>query len=205
MSKSSERWLKRQRGDPFVRDAVRAGYRSRAAFKLAEIDKRHRLFRPGMRICDLGAAPGSFSQYAAERVGAAGLVVAVDLLPMPAITGVDFIQGDFRDDAVVQSVHVALQGHADLVISDMAPNLSGNRIRDQADCLELAEAALKLACELLRPDGALLVKLFQGEGTEEWFAALRHEFNRAHWLKPKASRDESREVYALGVGRKRPT
>jgi 23S rRNA (uridine2552-2'-O)-methyltransferase len=194
----SSRWLREHHSDPFVARARAEGYRSRAAFKLAELDRRHRLLRPGARIVDLGAAPGGWSQWAAERVGAQGRVVAVDLLPVPPIPGVTVIQGDFLEPATRAAVQAALGGlPADLVLSDMAPNLSGIPTVDQARALELAESALELASDCLRPGGTLLVKLFQGEGLDAYLRLLRTRFARVELRKPDASRPRSRELYVL--------
>lgn len=204
MSDSSERWLARQRRDPYVREARDTGYRSRAAFKLEEIDRRCSLFRNGQRVLDLGAAPGSWAQYAVTRIGRNGVVVACDLLEIAPLERVHIIQGDARDEAVQQRIRDAVSGAAlDLVICDMAPNLSGVRVRDQAEAMELVDVALELSGALLRADpsgtsgGAMVVKLFQGEGSEAWLATVRKCFGTVRVLKPKASRDESREVYVV--------
>jgi 23S rRNA (uridine2552-2'-O)-methyltransferase len=194
-------WLRRQQRDPYVIQARERGYRSRAVFKLEQLDRRHRLLRPGMTVVDLGAAPGGWSQYAAGRVGPEGRVVASDLLPMEPIRGVAFIQGDSREQAVLQALLEAMDGRkADLVISDMAPNMSGVRSVDQPRALSLAELALELAQDLLRPGGGFLVKLFQGEGFEAYVGACRVRFAKVVLEKPKASREGNREVYVLGLG-----
>ena len=204
MSDSSERWLARQRRDPFVREARESGYRSRAAFKLEELDRRCGLFRQGQRVLDLGAAPGSWSQYAVTRVGRHGVVVACDLLEIAPLEQVHIIQGDARDEDVQQCIRDTVSGAAlDLVICDMAPNLSGVRVRDQAEAMELVEVALELAGVLLRADpagksgGGLVVKLFQGEGSDSWLADVRRRFGAVRVVKPKASREASREVYVV--------
>ena len=184
--------------DPYVKQALRAVYRSRAAFKLLELDARDRLLRPGMRVLDLGAAPGGWSQVAASRVGPAGRVVAVDLLPMAPIAGVHFIQGDLRAPAIQAEIEAALGGEADLVLSDMAPNLSGVASADEARAQELVDAAVALAREQLKPDGALLVKMFHGSGLESVIERMRAVFSRVDVRKPPASRSRSSEIYALG-------
>jgi 23S rRNA (uridine2552-2'-O)-methyltransferase len=200
-SKSSGRWLQRHVADSFVKRARQEGYRSRAAYKLEEMDRADRLFRPGLMVVDLGAAPGGWSQYAARRVAPGGRVLAVDLLPMEPVQGVEFIQGDFTEPAVLDSVKTRLgAAGADLVISDMAPNITGVAARDQARALELAELALALAAQVLKPGGALLVKTFQGEGYKAFHEAMRRRFERLLTRKPKASRAESREIYLLGRG-----
>lgn len=197
-SKSSKRWLREHAHDPYVRRAHEEGYRSRAAFKLLEIQERDRVLRPGMTVLDLGAAPGGWSQVAARIVGPRGRVIATDLLNSDAIPGVEFIQGDFREDEVLQRILASLgDSRADLVISDMAPNISGTDAVDQPRAMYLAELALDLACQTLRPGGDLLVKLFQGQGFEGYVSVLRSHFGRVQIRKPKASRPRSREVYVL--------
>jgi len=198
MPKSSLTWLKNRQRDPYVKRAQHSRYRSRAVYKLEEIDQRHRLFRAGQRIVDLGAAPGSWSQYASWRVGPTGRVIALDMLPMQPITGVSFLQGDFTDMAVYESCLARLEGEkADLVISDMAPNLSGIRHTDQARSMYLAELALDFACQVLKPGGGLLLKLFQGSGADAWRREIMQKFQKVSTCKPKASRDKSREFYVL--------
>jgi len=202
-SKSSRRWLDRHFRDEYVKRAQGEGYRSRAAYKLLEIQARDRLLRPGMRVVDLGAAPGGWSQVAQRLVGAKGKVVALDALPMEPITGVEFIQGDFREDAPVQRLRELLQGEpVDLVISDMAPNVSGMAAVDQPRAIYLCELALQLARELLKPGGGLLVKAFHGEGFDDLVRELRATFDKVVTRKPQASRARSREVYLVAVGRK---
>ena len=198
---SSARWRARQASDPYVERARREGWRGRAVFKLIELDRRERLIRAGQTVVDLGAAPGSWSQYAAKRVGAGGSVIALDLLEMDAIPGVEIIQADFNDRAVVE----ALEGRCgprsvDLVLSDMAPNISGNRAVDQPRSIALAEEAMWFAEQVLKPGGDLLVKLFQGSGTNEYIALARERFERARLVKPDASRAKSREIYLLARG-----
>lgn len=198
MAKSSKRWLRAHEKDPYVRRARQSEYRSRAAFKLQQIDQRDHLFRSGQLVVDLGAAPGSWSQYAASRIGPRGRIVAVDILPMAPVAGVEFIEGDFGDPAIAQRCVQALRGRkADLVISDMAPNLSGVRATDQARSLRLAELALEFSRQILAPGGDLLLKLFQGTGTDEFRKELVEHFQRVMVRKPGASRAESREFYVL--------
>ena len=195
---SSSRWLQRQRKDPYVKQAQQSEYRSRAVYKLIEIDDRDHLFHKGQTVVDLGAAPGSWSQYAAGKTAPGGRVVAVDILPLQPVSNVFFIQGDFAEVAVMQQCLAALGGaRADLVISDMAPNLSGIKVADQARCIALAELARDLALQVLRPGGDLLVKIFQGEGTREYQSDLKEHFQKVVLRKPRASRDSSSEIYLL--------
>lgn len=197
-SKSSQRWLKEHFDDPFVSRAQQEGYRSRAVYKLAEIDRRDRLLRPGMRVVDLGAAPGGWSQYAAERVGPSGRVVGSDILAIEPIPGVEIVTGDFRDEAVLHLILERLGGeHADLVLSDIAPNLSGTDAVDQPRAIHLCELALDLAVRVLKPNGAFLVKVFQGQGSDEFLRELKRCFAQVLIRKPDASRLRSREVYVL--------
>jgi len=200
-SKSSRRWLDEHARDPHVRAARAAGYRSRGFAKLAEIDRRDQLLRPGLCVVDLGAAPGAWSQYALERVGERGRVIACDVLPMEPLAGVTFIEGDFRDDEVLDRVRGAVAGAADLVLSDMAPNFSGMAVVDQPASMALTELAHELAIEILKPGGALLTKMFQGEGSDAFVARLRGDFSGVRVRKPEASRPRSREVYVLATGR----
>jgi 23S rRNA (uridine2552-2'-O)-methyltransferase len=200
-TKSSQRWLARHAKDQFVKRARKEGRRSRAAYKLADIDARGRLFRPGMTVVDLGAAPGGWSQYARAQVGSSGRVLAVDVLPLEPIPGVEFIQGDFADSGVLDLLQERLAGRpVDLVMSDMAPTISGVAARDQARAIELAELALGFAAQTLRPGGHLLVKVFQGEGFNAFHRAMRGYFAKLVTRKPQASRAESREIYLLGKG-----
>lgn len=197
---SSGRWLQEHAADPYVREAQATGWRSRAVYKLIEIDERDRLFRPGLQVVDLGAAPGGWSQYARSKVGA-GKVLALDILPMNPVEGVVFVEGDFTEQAVLAQLQAQLPaGRADLVLSDMAPNMSGIRAADQARGMYLAELALALAQEVLGADGALLVKVFQGEGFDAYLRQLRAGFERVVVRKPAASRDRSREQYLLARG-----
>ena len=200
-SKSSERWLREHFSDPFVKRAQAEGWRSRAVFKLEQIDQRERLLKPGMVVLDLGAAPGAWSQYVRRRVGPSGRVVATDLLPMEPLTGVEFLQGDFREDGVVQELKRMLgDTGVDLLLSDMAPNLSGMDAIDAPRGVYLAELALDLAREVLKPGAAALIKLLQGAGFEELVALARTRFGRVRCLKPEASRARSPETYLLASG-----
>jgi 23S rRNA (uridine2552-2'-O)-methyltransferase len=200
-TKSSGRWMQRHVSDPFVKRAQKEGMRSRAAYKLEELDQIDRLLRPGMTVVDLGAAPGGWSQYAVRRLGGRGRVLAVDILPMEALAGVDFVLGDFTEQPVLDSVKEKLAGIcADLVISDMAPNITGVASRDQAQAIYLAELALQFAAESLKPGGNLVVKTFQGEGFNEFHRMMKSRFTKLLTRKPKASRAESREIYLLGKG-----
>ncbi len=198
-SKSSSRWLQEHFNDPYVRKAQAQGYRSRAVFKLLEIQQKDRLLRPGMTVIDLGAAPGSWSQVAAGLVGDKGLLIASDILPMEPLPGVHFVLGDFREEAVFAALLAVLgDRQADLVISDMAPNMSGERSVDQPRAMYLAELALELARRVLRPGGDLLVKTFQGEGVDAYRKEMRQSFRQLLVRKPGASRARSSEVYLLG-------
>ncbi len=193
-------WLARHRADAFVRRARSDGYRSRSAFKLAEIDRRDRLLRAGMTVLDLGAAPGGWSQYAAQRLGGKGRIVAVDLLAMEPVPGVEFLQADIRDDDLATRVMARLGRPADLVICDMAPNITGVAVTDQARYLELLEAVLECCRAVLREGGTLLVKLFEGEQAQSFRAHCESLFTRVATRKPPASRSQSREFYLLAVG-----
>jgi 23S rRNA (uridine2552-2'-O)-methyltransferase len=201
-SKTSKQWMREHVTDPFVKQAQKEGYRSRAAYKLLEVDAKDRLLKPGTVVVDLGATPGGWSQVAAAKVGRGGKVIALDLLPLDPLTGVDFIQGDFREKAVLKQLENMLHGNpVGLVISDMAPNISGVASADQARALHLAELALEFALEHLKPDGSFLVKVFQGAGFEEFLRLMRSRFSRVVTRKPKASRDRSSELYLLGSGK----
>lgn len=187
--------------DHYVQRAKAEGWRSRAAFKLMEIDEKDRLLRPGMVVVDLGAAPGGWSQVAAERVGSGGRVLALDLLDMTPVAGVEFIQGDFREDAVLAELTFRLAGRpVDLVISDMAPNISGIAATDQARSVHLAELALEFSSRHLKSGGSFLVKTFQGQGFDAFRKAMEVAFDKVVVRKPKSSRDRSSEVYLLGLG-----
>jgi len=197
-SKSSTRWLAEHANDEFVKRAAAEGWRSRAVFKLMQIQERERLLRPGIRLVDLGAAPGGWSQYAARIVGGKSRIVATDILPMDAIPGVEFVQGDFREEAVVSQVLQCVGADkVDLVLSDMAPNMSGIDAVDQPRSMHLAELALEFADQVLAPGGDLLVKLFQGAGFEQIIKDARRRYGRVVTKKPKASRTRSPEIYLL--------
>ena len=198
-SKSSQRWLKEHFDDHWVTRARAEGYRSRASFKLLEIHEKDKLFRPGMTVLDLGAAPGGWSQVAGRLVGSRGTVVASDILAMDAIPDVTFVQGDFREQAVYEQIVAHLNGRkVDLVLSDMAPNMSGNKAVDLPRSMYLAELALDMALNVLEPRGAALVKAFHGEGFDQYRKALQGHFQRVVSRKPAASRPRSTEVYQLG-------
>jgi 23S rRNA (uridine2552-2'-O)-methyltransferase len=200
-SKSSERWLREHFSDPFVKRAQAEGWRSRAVYKLEQIDQRERLLKPGMVVLDLGAAPGAWSQYVRRRVGPAGRVVATDLLPMEPLAGVEFLQGDFREEAVFQELKNTLGGaRVDLLLSDMAPNLSGMDAIDAPRGMYLAELALDMARDVLKPGASALIKVLQGAGFEELVALARTRFGRVRCLKPEASRSRSAETYLLASG-----
>ena len=195
---SSTRWLQRQKKDPYVKQAQQSEYRSRAVYKLKEIDEKDHLFRKGQTVIDLGAAPGSWSQYVARRVGPQGKVIAIDILPLDSIDNVLFIKGDFTEQAIYEQCLYSLDGqNADLVISDMAPNISGIKSSDQARSMHLAETARDLACQVLRPGGDVLIKIFEGEGVTEFRQGLKEHFRQILTRKPRASRDSSREFYIL--------
>lgn len=195
---SSSKWKERQARDPFVRRAQAEGWRSRAVFKLKELQQRDKLVRPGDLILELGSAPGAWSQFLGDLVGRAGHVIAVDLLAMPSLERVTFIQGDFTEDATLTAIRAALEGRkANLILSDMSPNMSGTRAVDQPRAMYLAELTLELAAEVLRPGGHLLIKLFQGEGFQEFVAASRGRFEQVKLRKPAASRQGNREIYLV--------
>ncbi len=199
--KSRSGWMQRHLSDDYVRQSKRDGYRSRAAYKLLEIQRKDNLIRPGMVVVDLGAAPGGWSQIAAQLVGDHGRVLALDILPMDPFAGVEFIQGDFHQQEVLDRLLAALDGApVDLVISDMAPNMTGQRAVDQPRSMYLAELALEFACQVLKPGGNFLTKLFQGEGVDEYRRQVRQAFASLATRKPAASRAESREIYLLGKG-----
>lgn len=198
---SSRAWLKEHRNDPFVLKAQKEGYRSRACYKLLEIQDKDKLIRPGQTVVDLGSAPGGWSQVAAGIVGSRGRVVASDILPMDTLEDVLFIQGDFTEESVLAEILEAVGPEgADLVISDMAPNMSGMNAVDQPRSMYLVELALDLARQVLKPGGAFLSKVFQGEGFDELMRDARTSFVRVITRKPAASRPRSREVYLLGTG-----
>jgi 23S rRNA (uridine2552-2'-O)-methyltransferase len=200
-SKSSARWLAEHAADPYVKRAHEEGWRSRAAFKLQEIDKAERLLRPGMTVVDLGAAPGGWSQYVARVLGGKGRVIALDLLDMPSLPGVEFFQGDFSDDAVLEHLQAALGGaKVDLVLSDMAPNMMGISDVDHDRSMHLVDLAVDFAAHALRPGGDLLLKVFQGREFQPLVARLRKQFETVKLRKPKASRSRSPELYVLARG-----
>lgn len=197
-SKSSRRWLDRHFNDEYVKKAQKEGFRSRAVYKLQEIQQKDRLLKPGQTVVDLGAAPGGWSQMAKRIVGEQGRVVALDILPMEPLPGVDFIEGDFREQEPLRQLQGLLGGaKVDLVLSDMAPNVSGMAAVDQPRAMYLCELALDFAREVLKPGGGLLVKVFQGEGFDPYLRELRASFTRVVTRKPKASRPRSREVYLV--------
>ncbi len=208
--RSNRAWIERHINDPYVQAATRHGYRSRAAYKLIEIDQRDRLLRPGAVVIDLGAAPGSWTQVVVERLltrdsKLAGRVIALDVLPMEPIPGVQVIRGDLREDEVMQQLARALEGErADLILSDMAPNLSGIGAADAARSAHLWELALEFSLQHLKPDGRLLTKAFQGSGYSQFVEQLKRHFGRVLVRKPAASRQESAETYLLAAGLKAP-
>jgi 23S rRNA (uridine2552-2'-O)-methyltransferase len=200
-SKSSSRWLAEHVNDPYVKRAQIDGYRARAAYKLIELNDKDKLIRPGMLVVDLGSAPGSWSQIAAPLVGDKGRVVASDILPMDALANVDFIQGDFTEQSVFDQIMEKLGGQrADVVISDMAPNISGIDSADQAASMYLVELALDMARKVLKPKGDFLAKVFQGEGSDAYIKDARSSFDKVMVRKPAASRPRSREVYLVCKG-----
>lgn len=202
-SKTSKQWMIEHVNDPFVQRAQKDGYRSRAAYKLLEIDERDHLIRPGMVVVDLGATPGGWCQVAAAKLGNSGKIIALDLLPLHPLPRVEFIQGDFREDSVLAQLEEKLGGQQiGLVISDMAPNISGIDSADQARAMHLAELALDFSVQHLKPGGAFLVKVFQGVGFEDYLKLMRSHFDKVVVRKPKASRDRSSEQYLLGTGKR---
>lgn len=199
-SKTSKQWMNEHVNDPYVQRAQKEGYRSRAAYKLLEIDQRDHLLKRGMVVVDLGATPGGWSQVAASKVGPSGKVIALDLLPLQPIPGVEFIQGDFREDDVLAQLESSLGGkQVGLVISDMSPNISGIGLTDQARAMLLAELALDFCERQLQPGGAFLIKVFQGVGFEDFIKLMRNHFARVVTRKPDASRGRSSELYLLGL------
>jgi 23S rRNA (uridine2552-2'-O)-methyltransferase len=200
-SKSSASWLARHLSDPFVKQAQKDGYRSRSAYKLIELHEKDRLIRPGMRIMDLGSAPGGWSQVASRLVGQKGRVLATDILPMDSLRNVDFIQGDFTEDAIVQQLLDWLGGNKfDLIISDIAPNLTGIDSADQASSIHFLELALDTVRKTLKPGANFVAKMFQGSGSDQYLKELRAHFEKVLIRKPAASRQESREVYLVAKG-----
>ncbi|MFO8024103.1 23S rRNA (uridine(2552)-2'-O)-methyltransferase RlmE [Thiohalophilus sp.] len=200
-SKTSKKWLNEHFDDQYVKKARQEGWRSRAIYKLIEIDERDKLLKSGMTVVDLGAAPGGWSEYAARQVGSKGRVIALDLLPMDAIVGVEFIEGDFREEPVYEQLLAVLDGRpVDLVMSDMAPNMSGMKAVDQPRAMYLAELSLELAQKVLKPGGDMLIKAFTGEGLDEFKREIRQHFAKLIVRKPKASRARSPEIYLLARG-----
>jgi len=200
-SKSSSRWLNEHVNDPYVKRAQKDGLRSRASYKLMELNEKDKLIRPGMLIVDLGSAPGGWSQVAGKLVGEKGRVLATDILPMDPLDNVDFIQGDFTEEAVVQQILAKLDGRQpDLIISDIAPNISGVAVADQASSMYLVELTLDMVRQVLKPGGNYAVKVFQGEGSEAFLKDVRSSFEKVAIRKPEASRPRSREVYLVGKG-----
>ncbi len=202
-TRTSKAWMQEHLNDPYVKLAQKEGYRARAAYKLMEIDDKDKLIRPGMTVVDLGSAPGSWSQVAVQRLKGQGKVIALDILDMQPIGGVTFIQGDFGEESVLRLLEEKLnKTQVDLVIADMAPNVSGVKDVDQAGSAYLTELALDFSRDWLKPNGNFLVKVFMGVGFEEVLQNMRQEFDKVVTRKPKASRDRSTEVYLLGLGRK---
>jgi 23S rRNA (uridine2552-2'-O)-methyltransferase len=203
VTRTSKAWMQEHLSDEFVKRAQKEGYRARAAYKLIEIDDKDKLIKHGMTIVDLGSTPGSWSQVAVQRLKGNGKVIALDILDMTPIAGVTFIQGDFREEAVLKQLQVAINNKpVDLVIADMAPNISGVKDVDQAGAAYLTELALEFSSEWLKPKGNFLVKVFIGSGFDEIVKTMRLRFDKVVTRKPKASRDRSSEVYLLGLGRK---
>ena len=200
-SKSSSRWLNEHVNDPYVKRAQKDGYRSRASYKLIELNDKEKQIRPGMLVMDLGSAPGGWSQVAGKIVGDHGRVIASDILPMDPLDNVDFIQGDFTDEAVFQQILAKLNGRQpDLIISDIAPNISGVAAADQAASMYLVELTLDMVRQVLKPGGNYAVKVFQGEGSDEFLRDVRSSFEKVMIRKPEASRPRSREVYLVAKG-----
>ncbi|MGY4492343.1 23S rRNA (uridine(2552)-2'-O)-methyltransferase RlmE [Pseudomonas putida] len=202
-SKTSLGWLKEHFNDPYVKKAQKDGYRSRASYKLLEIQEKYRLIRPGMSVIDLGAAPGGWSQVTSRLIGGQGRLIASDILEMDSIPDVTFIQGDFTEESVLAQILEAVgNSHVDLVISDMAPNMSGTPEVDMPKAMFLCELALDLAERVLKPGGDFVIKIFQGEGFDQYLKDTRKKFDKVIMLKPDSSRDRSREQYMLGRGYK---
>lgn len=200
-SKSSQRWLKEHFDDPFVKQAQKDGYRSRASYKLLEIQEKDHILKNGMTVIDLGAAPGGWSQVVSRIIGEHGCLIASDILPMDSIADVTFIQGDFTDDKVFETLLGTINHQpVDLVISDMAPNMSGMRSVDQTKAMLLCELALDMALKVLKPGGCFLIKIFQGEGFDAYLQMVRQSFDKVQIRKPNSSRDRSREQYLLAKG-----
>jgi 23S rRNA (uridine2552-2'-O)-methyltransferase len=203
VSKTSKAWMQEHLNDEFVKRAQKEGYRARAAYKLTEIDDKDKLIKPGMTIVDLGSTPGSWCQVAVQRLKGQGKIIALDILDMHPIAGVDFIQGDFREEGVLKQLEAKLNNKpVDLVIADMAPNISGISDVDQAGAMYLTELALAFSQQWLKPNGNFLVKVFIGAGFDDMVKTMRLQFDKVVTRKPKASRDRSSEVYLLGLGKK---
>lgn len=200
-SASSSRWLQEHVSDPFVHKAQKLGLRSRASFKLDEIQEKDKLIKPGMTVVDLGSAPGSWSELAAQLVGSEGLVIACDILPMDPIAGVAFLQGDFREEAVLNALLGRIDGkNVDVVLSDMAPNMSGNATTDQARSMYLVELALDMCHQVLKRNGSFVVKVFHGDGFDHYVQAVRNAFSNVRIRKPDSSRSRSSETYIVATG-----
>ena len=199
-SKTSANWLKEHFDDQYVKQSQIDGYRSRASYKLLEIQKKDKLFKPGMTVIDLGAAPGGWSQVAQELVGDSGKVIASDILAIDVLPDVTFVQGDFTDEAVFDELMSKIDGKVDLVISDMAPNMSGNASIDIPNAMYLVELALDMARQTLKPNGVFIAKVFQGEGFDALLSEMRQSFSKVYSRKPDASRARSREIYQIGIG-----
>lgn len=203
-SKSSSRWLQEHVNDPFVKQAQKDGYRSRSSYKLIQLNEKDRLIRPGMLVVDLGSAPGGWSQVLGRLLGGKGRVVATDILPMDALNNVEFIQGDFTENPVVEQILETLGGKKpDLIVCDLAPNIGGIDSADQAASMYLVELALELVRKILKPRGDFVVKLFQGDGSEAYLKDVRSSFEKVSVRKPAASRARSREVYLVAKGFKK--
>jgi 23S rRNA (uridine2552-2'-O)-methyltransferase len=203
-SKSSGSWLQEHVNDPYVKQAQKDGYRSRASYKLIQLNEKDRLLRPGMLVVDLGSAPGGWSQVAAKAVGAKGKVLATDILPMDPVNGVDFVMGDFTDETVLRQILALLHDRKpDLILSDMSPNISGIDVADQAASMYLVELALDMARQVLKPKGDFVAKVFQGAGADAYLKDLRSSFEKLLIRKPAASRARSREIYVVAKGFKR--
>ncbi len=202
-SASSKRWLTEHFNDKYVQQAQKKGLRSRAVFKIDEIQNKDRLFKPGMVVVDLGAAPGGWSQFSAEQVGGTGTVIACDILSMDSLAGVDFLQGDFRNEKVLEALLNKIGGtNVDIIMSDMAPNMSGNQSVDQAQSMYLCELALDMCRQVLKPNGSFIVKVFMGEGFDQYFKDVKQMFSSVKTRKPDSSRARSREVYLVAKGYK---
>lgn len=202
-SASSKRWLTEHFSDKYVQEAKKQGLRSRAVFKLDEIQEKDRIFQPGMVVVDLGAAPGGWSQTSVQQVGENGTVIACDILPMDSLAGVDFLQGDFREEKVLNALLNKIGGtNVDIIMSDMAPNMSGNQASDQANSMYLCELALDMCKQVLKPKGSFIVKVFMGEGFDQYFRDIKQAFTNVKTRKPDSSRARSREVYLVAKGYK---